>query len=315
MRAFAANLGGMTSPRNLLLLPLMLAALLRADEPKKIELWPEGVPGLRADASPEKIENNRASNVHQPYLQVFPAAAGKAVGTAVVVCPGGGYTRLAIEHEGSLVAARLNAAGVTAFVLHYRLLEYGHPAPLRDVLRAIRLVRSRASEFGVRPERIGVMGFSAGGHLAASAATLFGEAEGKTGAELDAVSARPDFAVLVYPVITMKPPLAHAGSRRALLGTEPAPELIERMSLETRVRKDTPPTLMFCTEDDKTVPVENTLMFYGALRSAGVDAELHVWPHGAHGFGMNPNVGRAAIWPDLCEDWLRAGGWLTAPKS
>lgn len=305
----------MITPRLCLLLPLAFAAAVRAAEPAKIEIWPEGVPGLRADATPEKIENNRASNVHHPYLQVFAPPAGKSVGTAVVVCPGGGYTRLAIEHEGSLVAARLNAAGVTAFVLHYRLLEYGHPAPLRDVLRAIRLVRSRAAEFGVRPDRVGVIGFSAGGHLAASAATLFDEADGRTGAALDATSARPDFAVLVYPVITMKPPLAHAGSRRSLLGAEPAPELIERMSLETRVRRDTPPTLMFCTEDDKTVPVENTLMFYSALRSAGVDAELHVWAHGAHGFGMNANVGRASGWPDLCEDWLRAGGWLTAPKS
>ena len=264
----------------------LLAMAARAEAPKQIEIWPEGVPGLRADASPEKIENARASNVHHPYADVFPAPADKAVGTAVVICPGGAYTRLAIEHEGSLVAARLNAAGVTAFVLHYRLLEYGHPAPLRDVLRAIRLVRSRAGEFGVKPDRIGVMGFSAGGHLAASAATLFDESDGKTGAGLDATSARPDFAVLVYPVITMKNPYVHAGSRHSLLGANPTPEMVERMSLESRVRKETPPTLMFCTEDDKTVPVENTLMFYTALRHAGVDAELHLWPHGVHGFGM-----------------------------
>ena len=305
----------MKAPRLFLSFVALFVSALRADEPKRIEIWPEGVPGLRADASPEKIENARASNVHHPYMEVFPAPADKAVGTAIVICPGGAYIRLAIEHEGSLVAARLNAAGVTAFVLHYRLLEYGHPAPLRDVLRAIRLVRSRAAEFGVKPDRIGVMGFSAGGHLAASAATLFDEADGKTGAELDATSARPDFAVLVYPVITMKDPYVHAGSRQSLLGANPAPEMIERMSLESRVQKNTPSTLMFCTEDDKTVPVENTLMFYAALRKAGVDAELHLWPHGVHGFGMTPNVGRAVVWPDLCEDWLRAGGWLTPPKS
>jgi acetyl esterase/lipase len=293
----------------------MLAALLRADEPKKLELWPEGVPGLRADASPEKIENNRASNVHQPYLQVFPAAAGKAVGTAVVVCPGGGYTRLAIEHEGSLVAARLNQLGIAAFVLHYRMVEYGHPAPLRDVLRAIRLVRSRAAGFGVQPNRIGVIGFSAGGHLCATAATMFDDPEGRTGAELDAVSARPDFAAPIYPVITMKEPFVHAGSRRSLPGASPTPEMVEHMSLELQVPKNAPPMFIAGSEDDKTVPVENFLMFYQALRNAGVEAELHLYPKGGHGFGMLTDRGPASTWINRYEDWLRAGGWLTAPKS
>ena len=286
---------------------------LHAQGPSVIEIWPEGVPGLRADATPEKNEGARVSNVHKPTLTLFPAPADKAVGTAVIICPGGGYVRLSTENEGSLIAARLNAIGVTAFVLHYRMVEYGHPAPLRDVLRAIRLVRSRAAEFGVKPDRVGVLGASAGGHLAASAATLFNDPDGKTGADLDAVSARPDFAVLLYPVITMRDPFVHAGSRKALLGANPTPEAIEHLSVERRVTKETPPTFIAVTEEDRTVPVENSLMFYQALRTAGVPAELHIWPHGGHGFGMQQNVGEAATWPDRCEAWMRASGWLTPP--
>ncbi len=309
-----SNSALMKLPRPFLALTLLSSTALFADEPKQIELWPEGVPGLRADATPEKIETGRASNVHHPYLVSFPAPADKANGTAVIICPGGGYMRLSIENEGSLVAARLNAIGVSAFVLHYRMVEYGHPAPLRDVLRAIRLVRSRAAELGVKSDRIGVLGSSAGGHLAASASTLFNDTDGKTGAELDAISGRPDFAVLLYPVITMKDPFVHAGSRKALLGASASPEAIEHMSLELRVTKETPPTFLVATEEDKTVPVENTLMYYQALRKAGVDAELHVWPKGPHGFGMRNDLPGPSSWSDRCEEWLRRGGWLTAAK-
>ena len=291
---------------------LWIAPLPAADAPA-IELWPEGVPGLRADATPEKIDQTHASNVHHPYLVAFPAPADQAVGTAVIICPGGGYVRLSIANEGSLVAQHLNALGVTAFVLHYRMVEYGHPAPLRDVLRAIRLIRSRAAEFGVKPDRIGVLGASAGGHLAASAATLFNDPDGKTGAELDAVSGRPDFAVLLYPVITMKDPSVHAGSRKALLGATPALVSIAHLSLELHVTKETPPTFIVQTEDDHTVPVENSLMFFAALHQAGVPAELHIWPHGPHGFGMRTDLGEPSTWPQRCDEWMRANGWLTAP--
>jgi acetyl esterase/lipase len=297
-----------------LLIAAALAIAAVAAEPQTIELWPEGVPGLRADATPEKISKTSASNVHLPYLVAFPAPADKAIGTAVIICPGGSYRNLSIENEGSRIAERLNAVGISGFVLHYRLVEYGHPAPLRDVLRAIRLVRSRAAELGVKPERIGIVGSSAGGHLAASASTLFKDPDGKTGAALDAVSGRPDFAVLLYPVITMKAPLTHAGSRNSLLGSTPTPEAVEHMSLELRATKETPPTFIAVTEDDRTVPVENSLLYYQALRTAGVEAEMHVWPKGPHGFGMRPGLGGPSTWPDLCEAWLRAGGWLTPAK-
>lgn len=305
----------MKAPRLLLSYLAILVVAVRADEPKKIEIWPEGVPDLRADATPEKIENARASNVHHPYMEYFAAPSGQNAGTAVIICPGGAYTRLTLDKEGSLVAERLNALGVAAFVLHYRMLEYGHPAPLRDVLRALRLVRSRAAEFGVKPNRIGVIGFSAGGHLCATAATMFDDPEGRTGATLDAVSARPDFAAPIYPVITMKDPFVHAGSRKSLLGAQPAAQMIEHMSLELHVPKNAPPTFIAGAEDDKTVPVENFLMFYQALRNAGVEAELHIWPRGGHGFGMLSGQGPVSSWFDRYVDWLRAGGWLTPPKA
>lgn len=293
----------------------LLSGAARAAEATTVELWPEGVPGLHADATPEKIEGGRASNVHHPYFTVFPAPADKAVGTAVIICPGGSYMRLSIENEGSLIAQHLNQVGVTAFVLHYRMVEYGHPAPLRDVLRAVRLLRSRAAEFGVRPDRIGVLGASAGGHLAASAATLFNDPEGKTGAPLDAVSARPDFIVLLYPVITMQDAHTHALSRKNLLGAAPTPEMIDHLSLELHVTKETPPALIMQTEDDRTVPVENSLLFYQALRNAGVPAELHLWPKGPHGFGMRADLGEPSTWPLRCDEWMAANGWLTAPAT
>ena len=162
--------------------------------------------------------------------------------------------------------------------------------------------------------RSGVVGSSAGGHLAASASTLFDTADGRTGAELDNVSGRPDFAVLLYPVITFQSPHAHVGSRNALLGKDAKPELVAAMSLETRVTKQTPPTFIVTTEDDRTVPVENSLMYYQSLRTAGVAAELHVWPHGPHGFGMRADLGAPSTWSDRCEDWMRASGWLAPAK-
>lgn len=292
----------------------LLAGVLRAADHPVIPLWPEGVPGLRADAADEKLENTSVTNVHRPTLTLFTPA--RPNGTAVIVCPGGGYNHLSIENEGSLIAQRFNAMGVTAFVLHYRLNEYGHPAPLRDVLRAVRLVRSRSAEFGLAANRLGVLGASAGGHLAACAGTLYDDPAGRTGAALDAVSARPDFLILLYPVITLQDgPFVHTGSRRYLLGPHPAPELIAHLSPDLQVTANTPPTFLAHGGDDKSVPVENSLRFYQALHRAGVPAELNIFPVGVHGFGMRQDVGEAATWPDRCEHWLRAGGWLPAPSS
>jgi acetyl esterase/lipase len=289
---------------------LSLAPGVEAQEGQVIPLWPEGVPDAKPDAGEEKVEDGRVSNVHVPTLTAFLAPAASATGTALIICPGGGYVRLAVTKEGSALTRRLNALGVSAFVLKYRLVEYGHPAPLRDALRAVRLVRSRAKELGIGPDRIGVMGSSAGGHLAASAATLFDAPEGRTGAALDATSARPDFVALLYPVITMSAPSVHAGSRRALLGESPSAELIQRLSVEAQVTKDTPPAFLVHTFEDASVPVENSLLFYQALRRAGVPAEMHLFEKGPHGFGTAAGLGPTSEWPRRFEDWLRFHGWL-----
>ena len=275
-----------------------------------IPLWPEGVPGAKAGGGEERIANGRISNIHVPTLTYFPAPGDRANKASVVVCPGGGYQIVAFSHEGIDVARRLNAMGVSAFVLKYRLVEYGHPAPLQDVLRAIRTVRSRAAEFSVSPERIGVMGFSAGGHLAASAATLFDAPEGRTGAAIDAVSGRPDFAALVYPVITFKEPFAHAGSRRNLIGQAPAAAQVDRLSPDQQVTKNTPPVFLVHTSEDKAVPLENSVLFYQAVRAAGGSAEMHLYEKGPHGFGLGQALGPASDWPARLETWMRAHGWL-----
>jgi acetyl esterase/lipase len=274
-----------------------------------IPLWPEGVPGAKPDGGEERIEDSRIYNVQVPTLTYLPPI-GTPSGTAVILCPGGGYVRLAVGVESAGLAARLRPLGVATFILKYRLAEYGHPAPLQDVLRAVRMLRSRAAEFGIRPDRIGVMGSSAGGHVAAAAATLFDAPEGRTGVALDSMSARPDFVALQYPVITMEGAFVHAGSRRSLLGESPATAVVERMSLEKQVRTDGPPVFLVHTAEDRSVPLENSLMFYQALRRAGVPAELHVYEEGPHGFGTRTDLGTTSGWVDRLIEWMKAGGWI-----
>ncbi len=285
---------------------------LAAAGPQIIPLWPEGVPGLKADAAEEKIVNQRIVAVHYPSLTVYKPAEAKPNGTAVIFCPGGGYVRLAIGEHGGYETKFLNDAGVTVFILKYRMIEYGHPAPLRDVIRAIRLIRSRAEEFGIDPRRIGLLGQSAGGHLAGCAAEFWDAPDANTGAELDRVSGRPDFAALVYPVVTMADPFVHKGSREALLGKTPSPELIAQLSLEQHARSDMPPLLLIATEADQSVPVENTLQFYAALRRAKVPAEMHVYAQGSHGNSLDPQYGPTAEWPQRTLEWMRFNGWIAA---
>lgn len=276
-------------------------------EPLVIPLWPEGVPGLKADAGPEVEFNGRFTNIHNPTITMYAPEVAKSTGTAIIFSPGGGYVRVS---DGKSDARWLNSRGITVFVLKYRLDNYGHPAPLQDVLRAIRIVRSRATEFGVRPDRIGVMGASAGGHLSACAATMWDSPEGKTGDALDKVSARPNFAALIYPVITMADPFVHKGSRRALFGDNPTAEQIEKLSLEKHVHTNTPPVFLVATMADKSVPVENTLQFYQALRDAGMPAEMHVYSAGSHGNSRDAQYGPTAQWPERCEAWLRFNKWI-----
>ena len=280
-----------------------------AAERTVIPLWPEGVPGAKSDGGPERLVDGRIYNVHAPTVTLVPPR-GDANGTAVIICAGGSYERLAVANEAEGLAARLAEAGVTSFILKYRLKEYGHPAPLQDVLRAVRLLRARAAEFAIAPDRIGVFGASAGGHLAAAAGTLFDTPEGRTGASLDAVSGRPDFVALLYPVITMEGPLAHQQSLRNLLGARPTPARLRELSLEHQVRRGTPPLFIVHTAEDKSVPLEHSLLLYQAARRAGVAVELHLYDRGPHGFGTRRDVGTAAGWIDRLIDWLRASAFL-----
>lgn len=311
-----------------LLFPLLMCSLLASaasaafSDHLVIPLWPEGVPPVvRADApaakgslGAERLVDGRISNVSVPTLTVFAPAVDRPNGTAVIVCPGGGYGMLSNDREGIQYANWLSHLGITAFVLKSRLQEFGHPAPLQDVLRAVRLVRSRAEEFKINPARLGVMGSSAGGHLAASAGTLFDHPAGKTGAPLDAVSGRPDFLVLLYPVITMDDPHAHAGSRKALLGANPAPDQLALMSLEDQVTATTPPTLLIHTQEDTAVPIENSIRFFQALTRAKVPAELYAFERGSHGMGMKAEFGTASDWPKRTEEWFCHRGLLESVK-
>ena len=306
------------------LLPMILGTALGA-EPypattgHPIDLWPEGIPGYRADGPAEKVVVFTAADkvkpgrfiyhVRHPKLVAYLPPAGTGCATAIVYCPGGGYIRLPAETEEGEEPRWLNHLGIAVFVLTYRFGDDGPNAPLRDVLRAIRLVRSHAADYGIRPDRIGVMGGSAGGHLAANASTLYDDPDGKTGSPLDEVSGRPDFAVMNYPAISLRPPYAlhpHDG----LLGANPSPELINHYSSELHVTKDTPPTFLVTTQGDKSVPLANSIIYYEALNKAGVSAELHLYEKGAHGFGMTPGLGPTSDWPARCEDWLRFHGWI-----
>ena len=284
------------------LVPFLLLALLPAyaqtQPPEPILLWPNGAPGALGN-----------EDVDKPTLTAYPAKGTGAVPTGVIVCPGGGYHNLSMVKEGSDVAMWLNHLGISAFVLKYRLgPKYHHPAELNDAQRAIRYVRAHAAEYNIQPNRIGIWGFSAGGHLASSTGTHFDEGDQSASDVLDRQSSRPDFMILAYPVITFHDPLAHVGSRVNLLGKTPDPALVDRFSNETQVTAKTPPTFLFHTTEDKTVPVENSIMFYSALRKAGVPAEMHIYLKGAHGVGLAPFDPVLRTWPERLADWMKVQG-------
>jgi acetyl esterase/lipase len=281
------------------------------DNKNIIPLWTaDSMPCVAKESGDERFENEGIYNVRKPVLLARPATL-KANGAAVIVMPGGGYNFLSIVKEGHEVADWLNSLGVAAFVLKYRLKEYGQPAPLYDALQAMRLLRHRAAEFNIHPARIGVLGFSAGGHLAASACTHFAEtAYTSADPALAGVSARPDFAVLVYPVISVHEPHVHAGSRTAMFGDNPSRELLDYYSNELHVSAKTPMTFLAHGTDDRSVPVENSILYHAALHKAGVPVELHAYQHAAHGFGLRTIDGPASHWPKRCEEWMRFNGLI-----
>lgn len=268
--------------------------IVKASNPETpIVLWQEGAPGAigKEDAD-------------IPTLTPFLPPKEKATGAAIIVCPGGGYSHLS-DREGKPVAEWLNSIGITAFVLKYRIgPRYHHPAPLQDAARAIRTVRARAKEWNLDPERIGILGFSAGGHLASTVGTHFSGGKPDATDPIERVSSKPNVMILIYPVITMRDK-THAGSKKNLLGDNPSPELVTLLSNDEQVTKDTPPAFLVHTENDTAVPVENSLLFISALRKAGVPFEFHLYERGRHGFALGDNDPSLSSWMGRCADWLR----------
>ena len=264
--------------------------------PQTILLWPDGAPGAQGAAEEDK-----------PALTLYPVSGEHKTGTGVIVCPGGGYRNLTMSYEGRDIAAWLNQRRISAFILRYRLgPKYHYPIQLWDAQRAIRYVRAHASGFGIRPNRIGIWGFSAGGHLASTTGTHFDSGDSDARDPINRPGSRPDFMILAYPVITMEAPYVHLGSRDNLLGEKPDPHLVALLSNETQVTSETPPAFLLHTGDDDVVPVENSIEFYLALRKAGVPAEMHIYLHGPHGVGLAPNDPELRAWPDRLFDWMKA---------
>ena len=287
------------NPMRLVLMLLMAFVLgdpVRATEPVEFPLWVEGAPG-----------DSLTGKAVVPTLTVYLPDGAKSVGLGMVVAPGGGYAHLAMDHEGKQIADWLNENGMAAFVLQYRHApDYGHPVPHMDASRAMRTVRARASEWGISPNRIGMIGFSAGGHLTATLATQYTAGDVASADLIERVSSRPDYVVLMYPVITMTDPYTHKETRKNLLGENPSTEMIAKMSAEMNVDEKTPPAFIFFTQDDQAVPVQNGLMYYTALCEHHVPAEMHIYRHGPHGVGLATNDPILNTWPDLFLAWLKA---------
>ena len=269
-------------------------------EPQTILLWPSGAPGAQG-----------AEDRDKPALTIYMPPNTTGPMTAVIIAPGGGYARLSMNLEGRAPANYFNTLGIAAFVLRYRLgPQYHHPIELGDAQRAIRTVRARASEWHIAPDRIGMMGFSAGGHLASSASTHIDEGRADAADPIDRVSSRPDFAILGYPVISFVESWTHQGSKTNLLGEAPDPALARSLSSETQVTASTPATFIYQTNADTTTPAENAVSYYLALRKAGVPAEMHIFKDGRHGSGLGMTDPALSEWPKLLTNWMRASGFL-----
>jgi len=296
--------------------------LLRAPAPQRSwtqPLWPGEAPGAEGVEDNEKITDRAggkghldrsAANVHKPTLTIHLPSEANASGAAVIICPGGGYRYCVIDKEGNDVANWLNTIGVAGIVLKYRLPRpeghvYGHEVPLMDLRRAIRTVRASSKEWGLKPDQVGVMGFSAGGHLASTAGTRFDDGNPQAEDPIEKESSRPDYMMLIYPVVSMSNAVGHEGSRKNLLGDNPDPKLVKLYSNELQVTDKTPPTFLVTTSDDP-VKAENSINFYLAMRKAKVPAELHIYEQGGHGYGLRRSPDPVATWPERCMDWMKA---------
>lgn len=274
---------------------LFISTMIFAQQPIEISLWPNGMPNSNGlTGTEEDLESGRVANVVNPSIAVYRPE--KSNGMAIIMCPGGGYARLAMGHEGHDMAAWFTTQGITYVVLKYRMPNGHYEVPLSDAEQAIRIVRQHAAEWNINPHRIGIMGASAGGHLAASLATLYSSQE-----------TRPDFQVLFYPVISMKEGVTHAGSRVNLIGEKPSAELEKKYSLEQQVNAQTPQAFIMLSSDDGAVPPANSLGYYEALLKNHVPATLHAYPIGGHGWGFRDNFTYKRQWTGELEKWLREG--------
>jgi acetyl esterase/lipase len=267
-------------------------------------LWPEGAPGAVGTEEQDK-----------PHLEIF-AGYGSGPHAAVVVCPGGGYAHLAYEKEGTQIAEWLNLHGITAFVLTYRLApRYYYPEPLLDGYRSVRWVRSHAAEYHIAPDRIGMWGFSAGGHLVGMVGTHFDDGNPQAADPIDRVSDRPDFVISSYGAISLQPAMSKPSAPGQLFREKQSQEVRDTVSPDLLVTAHTPPFFLFSTTPDQSVPALSAIAMYTALYRAGVPAELHIFQQGPHGTGLAPNYPELANWPTLLENWLRLNGWIPYPTA
>lgn len=275
----------------------------------KLKVWPNGAPDSNGMTLPEETyEGKRVRNVSEAEMYVYLPKIGINTGAAVVICPGGGYMIEAMDHEGYDLAEWLATQGVAGIVLKYRL-PYGHDQiPLEDAQRALRIVRQKAAEWGINPSKIGIAGSSAGGHLASTAGTRFDLGKPESTDPLEKYSCRPDFMLLLYPVITFSEEFGHMGSRTNLIGTGNKWELVEKYSNELHVTPQTPPTFLILADDDGGVPPRNSIEFYMALKKYKIPAEMHIFRDGGHGFGMNKKNLPVDQWPNLFAQWMKAQG-------
>lgn len=297
---------------------IMLTSTIAHAQNITLKVWSDKIPGAKVSKTyQEQTVNNdvgrpRVSKVTDPDITIYLPEKSKANGTAVVICPGGGYGVLAIDHEGWDVAKWFNEMGVAGIVLRYRLpsdeiMENKNIGPLQDVQEAIRIVRRNAEKWNIKPDRIGVMGFSAGGHLAGTASTMYSE---KVYDSKDNVSARPDFSILMYGVLSMQSDITHKGSQTNLLGKDAPQTLLDRFSNELHVDAKTPKAFLVHSIDDGAVPVENSIRYFQALKKNGVSGEMHIYEKGGHGYGLAINGGTESQWPEACKQWLLKNGLL-----
>lgn len=295
--------------RQIIILATAILSFSAMAQDFKLKVWPNGAPDSNGMTLPEEtFEGKRVRNVSEAEMYVYLPKIGVNTGAAVVICPGGGYMIEAMDHEGYEMAEWLTTQGVAGIVLKYRLPYGHHEIPLEDVQRAMRTVRQKATEWGINPSKIGIAGSSAGGHLASTAGTRFDAGNPEATDPVEKYSCRPDFMLLLYPVITFDEEYAHMGSRNNLIGPNAKYDLVERYSNEKQVTAQTPPTFLVLADDDGGVPPRNSVEFYLALKKYKIPAEMHIFRQGGHGFGMNKKNLPVDQWPNLFAQWMKAQG-------